>query len=356
MNTTQLPHHCPPFSSSVSISAVVIRCSIAPSRIIVHLFFSTKETARCTPCQPPPSSSIMAFVAPVALSHGLSHASGTRVVPQRARAPAAPVARWSMAAERKFFIGGNWKCNLTKAAIADLCAAFNDGPVLDSSLVDVVVAPPAPYLESTRAALRADFGVGAQNAWISAGSAHTGEVDAKMIKDVGADWVILGHSERRHLPQIKESDAFIAEKARYALSDAALNVIYCVGELLEEREAGETLAVCERQLAALDSAISDWGNVVVAYEPVWAIGTGKVATPEQAEEVHLALRTWLAKNVSQNVADSTRILYGGSVSPANCQDLARKPNIDGFLVGGASLKPGFLDIVDSYKSALASAV
>lgn len=261
-----------------------------------------------------------------------------------------------VASSRKFLVGGNWKCNLDKAAITDLVAAFNTAPAIDKDSVEVVVAPPSVYLDSTRAQLRADFATSAQNVWISAGGAFTGELDAKMVKDVGGTWTILGHSERRHLPVIKESDETIATKAAYALTEAGLSVMYCIGELLEEREAGNTLAVCERQLAALSTAISDWSNVVIAYEPVWAIGTGKVATPEQAEEVHVAVRAWLENNVSKAVADSTRILYGGSVSPSNCEELAKKPNIDGFLVGGASLKPTFLEIIDSYKSALTAAV
>ena len=223
-------------------------------------------------------------------------------------------------------------------------------------MVEVLVAPPSVYVESTRTMLRSDFSVGAQNSWIAKGGAFTGEIDATMIKDVGGDWVILGHSERRHSPVINETDEAIAQKAAYATKEAGIKVMYCIGELLEERESGKTVAVCENQMAYLASAITDWSNIVIAYEPVWAIGTGKVASPEQAEEVHFAMRAWLEKNVSKQVADTTRIVYGGSVSPANCQDLAKKPNIDGLLVGGASLKPSFLEIVASYKAALAGAV
>lgn len=260
-----------------------------------------------------------------------------------------------MSAARKFFVGGNWKCNLNKATIGDLVDTFNAASPLDATNVEVVVAPPNPYLHTTRATLRKDFAVSGQNAWISSGGAFTGETDAAMLKDVGADWVILGHSERRHIPILKESDATIAKKAAYALS-IGLKVIYCIGELLEEREAGSTLSVCQRQLAALAENISDWKDVVIAYEPVWAIGTGKVASPEQAEEVHVGVRKWLETNVSKHVADETRILYGGSVSSANCDTLAKQNNIDGFLVGGASLKASFLEIVDSYKAALAASV
>lgn len=305
----------------------------------------------------------MAFVptTPTALVSSLNHICGAAPavnthVSSASQSRAPRVARFSMMADRKFLVGGNWKCNLTKDAINDLISAFNNGPEIDTSSVEVVVAPPSVYLESTRTALRSDFSVSSQNTWISAGGAFTGELDAKMIADIGADWAILGHSERRHHPIIKEADDVVAQKAGYALSEAGLKVIYCIGELLEQRESGQTVAVCERQLAALANVVSDWSNIVIAYEPVWAIGTGKVATPDQAEEVHSAVRKWLAANVSQAVADSTRILYGGSVSPKNCQELAKEPNVDGFLVGGASLKPAFLDIVDSYKVTLAGAV
>lgn len=259
-----------------------------------------------------------------------------------------------MSPNRKFLVGGNWKCNLTKSSIAELVKALNDGPPLDPSSIEVVVSPPTVYLESTTSSLRNDYETCAQNSWISSGGAFTGETDAKMISDVGAKWVLLGHSERRHLPQLKEKDLDIAIKAKYALAETDLKVIFCIGELLDEREAGNTFNVCQRQLKALADTIDDWSKVVIAYEPVWAIGTGKVATPDQAEEVHLSVRNWLSKNVSQEVADSTRILYGGSVSPANCEELAKKPNVDGFLVGGASLKPSFLEIVDSYKAAKAA--
>lgn len=306
----------------------------------------------------------MAFIpsAPIALTSSLSHVCGQQ--PERARALPRPntshesgrVTTIAMAATRKFMVGGNWKCNLSKSTIANLVKSLNAGPALDDASVEVVIAPPSVYLDSTRTVLRPDFATCGQNAWTSAGGAFTGELDASMISDVGASWVLLGHSERRNLPEIKESDDTIATKAAYALNEVGLNVIYCIGELLEEHDAGQSVAVCERQLTALGNAISDWSNVVIAYEPVWAIGTGKVATPEQAEDVQKSVRNWIAKNVSQDVADSTRILYGGSVSPANCGELAKQPNVDGFLVGGASLKTTFLEIVDSYKAALAGAV
>lgn len=261
----------------------------------------------------------------------------------------------SAGAPRKFLVGGNWKCNLDASSVAELCATLNAGGPIDDADVEVVVAPPFPYLMTARELLRSDFHVSAQNCWLGKSGAYTGEVTADMIKDCKSDWVILGHSERRNLPLLKETDEAIAEKTAYAIR-AGLKVMFCVGELLEEREAGKTLDVCVRQLLPLTKAIeqSEWANVVIAYEPVWAIGTGKVATPDQAEEVHKELRTWISSNVSSDVGDAVRILYGGSVNENNCGDLAVLPDIDGFLVGGCSLKKEFLDIIDSHKSAAAA--
>eukprot|EP00182_Erythrolobus_australicus_P004604 CAMPEP_0185831756 /NCGR_PEP_ID=MMETSP1353-20130828/1689_1 /TAXON_ID=1077150 /ORGANISM="Erythrolobus australicus, Strain CCMP3124" /LENGTH=253 /DNA_ID=CAMNT_0028529863 /DNA_START=83 /DNA_END=844 /DNA_ORIENTATION=+ len=249
---------------------------------------------------------------------------------------------------RKFCVGGNWKCNGTKASIEALCKDL-EGEEVDGGKVEVVCFPPAIYATYARELLRKDFQMGLQNCWVGKGGAFTGEIAAEMIADCGFGWACLGHSERRHLKEIKESDETIAIKTKYAL-DKGLKVMFCVGELLEEREAGKTDEVNERQLKALAAEISDWSNVVIAYEPVWAIGTGKVATPDQAQEVHAHIRGWLKDNVSAEVADSTRILYGGSVNAANCAELSTKPDVDGFLVGGASLKKDFLTIVDSYKA------
>ena len=292
------------------------------------------------------------------LTSGLSRACGAPSAPGRlARCGRRATRTMTMTAGRKFMVGGNWKCNLDTAGVKALVDALNAGAALDESSVEVVVSPPLPYLGATRSQLRADFAMGAQNAWTGPGGAFTGETDATMLTDVGCQWLIVGHSERRHTPELKESDATCATKARRAL-DVGLKVIFCIGELLSEREAGDTLAVCERQLGALAPLLtpSDWASIVIAYEPVWAIGTGKVATPEQADEVHRGLRAWLSSNVSREVGDSTRILYGGSVSAKNCTSLAELPDIDGFLVGGASLKPDFLQIIDSYKAALAATV
>ncbi|KAK6051650.1 triose-phosphate isomerase [Cooperia oncophora] len=167
-----------------------------------------------------------------------------------------------------------------------------------------------------------------------------------MLKDLGIEWVILGHSERRHI--FGESDQLIAEKTVHAL-ESHINVIFCIGEKLEEREAGKTKEVNFRQLQALVDKKVDWTNIVIAYEPVWAIGTGKTATPDQAQEVHLWIREFLKEKVSPEVAEKTRIIYGGSVTAENCVELGKKPDIDGFLVGGASLKPDFIKIINARK-------
>ena len=190
-----------------------------------------------------------------------------------------------------------------------------------------------------------------------------GEISPQMIKDCGCNWVILGHSERRYLflkidlpicywsPIIfrhvfGETDELIGGKVGFAL-ESGLHILPCIGEKLEEREAGKTEEVCFAQLQAIADKVSDWSRVVLAYEPVWAIGTGKTATPEQAQEVHAALRKWLAEKVSAEVSENLRILYGGSVTAANCKELAACPDIDGFLVGGASLKPDFVSIINA---------
>lgn len=212
--------------------------------------------------------------------------------------------------------------------------------------VEVMVAPPAIYLGYTREKLNAcpDIAVSAQNCYKVEKGAFTGENSAKMIKDMGCDSVILGHSERRHV--FGESDELIGEKVKYALGEG-LKVIACIGEKLDEREAKKTEEVVFRQMKAITSVMNplDWKNIVIAYEPVWAIGTGVTATPDQAQEVHDQLRQWLTKNVSPDISSSVRIIYGGSVTADNCRELAKKPDIDGFLVGGASLKKDFVQIV-----------
>jgi len=234
--------------------------------------------------------------------------------------------------------------NGTKESI-DGIAKFLAEADLDSN-VDIVVGVPSCYIEYCVKVLPSPVKVAAQNCYKVEKGAFTGELSTAMIKDCGANWVILGHSERRNV--FGEDDKLIGEKVGYALQ-SGLSVIPCIGELLEEREAGTTNEVCFRQLKAIADNVTDWSRVVIAYEPVWAIGTGKTASPAQAQEVHEAIRNWLKDNVSAEVAESTRILYGGSVSAGNCRDLAAQPDIDGSLVGGASLKPDFIQIINATK-------
>jgi triosephosphate isomerase len=236
--------------------------------------------------------------------------------------------------------------NGTKESVAKLVSELNAAKLEDD--VDVVVAPPFIYLDKVLSTLTKRIEVAAQNSWTGKGGAFTGEISAEQLKDFGVNWVILGHSERRHI--LGETDETIGKKAGYALSKE-LKVIACVGELLEEREAGKTNEVVFRQLKAYADSVSSWTDIVIAYEPVWAIGTGKVASPAQAQEVHAHIRKWLADNVSPEASSSVRIIYGGSVNAANSADLAKKEDIDGFLVGGAALKgPDFATIINSVTS------
>ena len=209
---------------------------------------------------------------------------------------------------------------------------------------EVVIAPPFLYLLLAREHLKPGFEVAAQNVFDKPNGAFTGEISVAQLKESNITWTILGHSERRTI--LCEKDAFIASKTKVAL-DGGLGVVLCCGESLEQREAGKTIEVVTRQLSAVAEKVKDWSKIVIAYEPIWAIGTGKVATTAQAQEVHAAIREWLAKDVSKDSAESTRIIYGGSVTDANCKDLAKEKDIDGFLVGGASLKPAFVDIINA---------
>ncbi|KAI9072395.1 hypothetical protein K1719_045635 [Acacia pycnantha] len=208
---------------------------------------------------------------------------------------------------RKFFVGGNWKCNGTNEEVKKIVTTLNEAQVPGEDIVEVVVSPPFVFLPLVKSLLRSDFHVAAQNCWVRKGGAFTGEVSADMLVNLGIPWVILGHSERRQL--LNESNEFVGDKVAYALSQG-LKVIACVGETLEQREAGSTVAVVAEQTKAIAAKISNWDNIVLAYEPVWAIGTGKVATPAQAQEVHAELRKWIHSNVSAEVASSVRIIYG----------------------------------------------
>ena len=235
---------------------------------------------------------------------------------------------------RKKLVAGNWKMHgsrsMAEALAADIAAGM-------PSSVDVVVFPPFPYIaELAGRHAGSGLGFGGQDVSEHEGQgAYTGEVSAAMLADVGANWTLVGHSERRqyHL----ESDALVARKFAAARA-GGLTAVLCVGETLEQREAGETEAVIGRQLqAVLDlNGVASFDTAVIAYEPVWAIGTGRTATPEQAQQVHAFIRSQLAKEDAM-IARLTRLLYGGSVKPANAAELFAQPDVDGGLVGGACL-------------------
>lgn len=219
---------------------------------------------------------------------------------------------------------------------------------LDST-TEIVIAPPSLYLIPLKDTVRSELQVSAQNCYFKDSGAFTGEISPAQLVDAGIPYVILGHSERRTL--FHETPEFVAQKTKAALN-ATLKVILCVGETLPERETGQTAVVVQKQLQAVVDVLqeSDWSGVVIAYEPVWAIGTGKVATSAQAQEAHLDIRTFLSQAVSPAVAENTRIIYGGSVTAANCKELSTQPDVDGFLVGGASLKPEFVNIINARRN------
>ena len=246
---------------------------------------------------------------------------------------------------RKILIAGNWKMNLDRAQAVALATALKSGFSNDESL-EIAVCPSFVYLDAVAATLRGtSIALGGQDMYFAAEGAFTGEISGAMLKDLGCHYAILGHSERRHI--LGESDAVINQKVHAALA-VGLKPILCVGELLEERETGQTEAVVRRQMegSLKDVSVEQMQELVIAYEPVWAIGTGKVATPEQAQSVHADLRRMIEACYNQQVADKVRIQYGGSVKPGNAGELLSLPDVDGALVGGASLKADdFLGIV-----------
>lgn len=250
---------------------------------------------------------------------------------------------------RNYLIAGNWKMNGSGAANAALIDAILQGGPRTAG-VKLLICPPFAYLESVRAQLAGTaVALGAQNVSEHAPGAWTGEVAGAMLKDVGCEYVIVGHSERRSL--MGESSETVAAKFEAAQGQGLLPIL-CVGETLEQREAGSTEAVVEEQLDAVLErvGIDAFARAVVAYEPVWAIGTGRTATPEQAQEVHRHIRSRLAAKDGKggNVAGGLQILYGGSVKGDNAAGLLAMPDIDGGLIGGASLKASeFLAIADA---------
>jgi triosephosphate isomerase len=237
---------------------------------------------------------------------------------------------------RAYYIAGNWKMHKTRAEAAELAKALV--AQLKDGKHKYLVAPSFTLLETVAPIVKGtNIRLGAQNVAAEEQGAHTGEVSVLQLKDLGVQTVILGHSERRHV--YKEDDALINKKVKLALQHD-FEVILCVGELLEEREAGKAEQVCETQTVKGLEGVSaaDLDRIVIAYEPVWAIGTGKTATPEDADAIHAYIRKVVAKLYGQAAADKIIIQYGGSVKPDNAAQLMAKENIDGALVGGAALK------------------
>lgn len=259
-----------------------------------------------------------------------------------------------MSARRKF-IAGNWKMTKTategKELVTDILRLLSEAKFDDA---DVIVCPPYTALVAIGELLanQGDVILGAQNLHHEAKGAYTGEVSASMLKDLYCRYVITGHSERREY--FGETDELINKKSKIAL-EAGLRPIICVGEKLEDREANKTFDVIKQQCKGSFANFSpeDWANVIVAYEPVWAIGTGKTATPEQAQEVHAFIREQIKEIADETIANRMRILYGGSVKPSNAEELCSEDDIDGALVGGASLEAE--SFVDICKNACASA-
>ncbi len=253
---------------------------------------------------------------------------------------------------RRPLIAGNWKMNMDLASSKQLAS---DIAATDAGDTDVLICPPCVYLDAvTRAVAGSAVSVGSQDVYFEKKGAFTGEINTAMLADVGCQFVILGHSERRHV--IGETDRLINRKLGAVLA-AGLTPVVCVGETLEQREAGKTGEAVQTQidgsLAGLDAASIE--RTVIAYEPVWAIGTGKTATPEQAQDVHADLRKLIADRYNPEVAEKVRILYGGSVKPDNAADLMSRKDIDGALVGGASLKAdSFIAIIRAARTSTAN--
>ncbi len=239
---------------------------------------------------------------------------------------------------RKKIVAGNWKMYKDKSETIELISQLKEKLSSYTPEVEIIICPPYTSIELAGELIKnSKIFLGAQNMHSEIEGAFTGEVSGKMLKSFGVEYVILGHSERRSY--FKETDEFINQKIKRAI-EFDIKPIFCLGETLEERENGKTFDVVENQLTKGLSGISriDLEKVVVAYEPVWAIGTGKTATPEQAQEVQSFLRTKISELYDSEIASKVRILYGGSVKPENAKDLFKQPDIDGGLIGGACLK------------------
>jgi triosephosphate isomerase len=251
---------------------------------------------------------------------------------------------------RKKIVAGNWKMNMTLQEGIDLAKELKGCLDADKPNCGVVICTPFIHLASIAPILDQDIiGLGAENCADKEKGAYTGEVSAAMVKSTGAQYVILGHSERREY--YNETPEILKEKVLLALKND-LQVIFCIGESLEQREANQQNEVVKAELegSVFNLSAEDFKRIIIAYEPIWAIGTGKTATAEQAEEIHAYIRSVVAERYGAEVADDTTILYGGSCKPSNAKELFAKPDIDGGLIGGASLKAAdFKGIIDAWK-------
>ena len=251
---------------------------------------------------------------------------------------------------RKKIVAGNWKMNKNLQEGIALATELNDILKADKPNCDVVICTPFIHLASVAGIIdQSVIGLGAENCADKASGAYTGEVSAEMGKSTGAGYVILGHSERR--AYYGETAEILKEKINLALANG-LKVIFCIGEVLEERESGKQNEVVEAQLAGslFDLTAEQFANIILAYEPVWAIGTGKTATAEQAEEMHAFIRGVIAGKFGAEAAENVSILYGGSCKPSNAKEIFSKENVDGGLIGGAALKAAdFKGIIDAWK-------
>lgn len=251
---------------------------------------------------------------------------------------------------RKKIVAGNWKMNKNLQEGIELAKELNTMLSADKPNCDVVICTPFIHLASVAPLLDSQLiGLGAENCADKASGAYTGEVSSEMVKSTGAQYVILGHSERR--AYYHETNEILKEKINLALANG-LKVIFCIGEVLEEREAGKQNEVVKAQLegSLFDLTGDEFSNIILAYEPVWAIGTGKTATSDQAEEMHAFIRGVIAEKFGKDAAENVSILYGGSCKPSNAKELFAKPDVDGGLIGGAALKAAdFKGIIDAWK-------
>lgn len=237
---------------------------------------------------------------------------------------------------RKFMVGGNWKCNGNTKSVTDLCKGLSN---VNTNKVDVIISPVSIHISLAQSLLKdTQIHIASQNVSSTGTGAYTGEIAPEQLKDININWTLVGHSERRGLYGC--TDDLVTKKITNGLTNG-LNIIACLGETQTERDNNKVEEVIKRQMKSIISGVNDekyWANMVIAYEPVWAIGTGNVCKPNDAQDACKLIRDIISKSVSSTIANKVRILYGGSVKPNNAKELISQNDIDGFLVGGASLE------------------